>query len=174
MARPLLALPLFLTALAMPLAAQADTGHVAVVGGAISVEEQGQTEWRPHLRTELAFRVIGPLELGGFAQMQVLELPAVMPAFGGGLMAGLRPEEGFFGFVPSAQVEVSRVTLPTAQGRVDAWGIGVGAALAYELEFGLGFEIRGAHNWYFDLPEAGEVGMDGWTINAGVTYRLPS
>ena len=59
------------------------------------------------------------------------------------------------------------------QGRVDAWAISVGGGLGYEFDAGIGIEARLSHQWYFDLPDAGEVGVDGWTVNAGLTYRLP-
>ncbi|HJL15631.1 MAG TPA: hypothetical protein RMH99_08250 [Sandaracinaceae bacterium LLY-WYZ-13_1] len=153
--------------------ARADTGHVGLVGGAMTLEEDGRTEWRPHLRTEIGFRLWGPFELGGFVQLGTLGLPAEMPSFGGGVLVQLRPDRSFFGFVPHAEVSGSRATLPTSQGRVDAWGLSVGGGLGYELGAGVVIEARLHHQWYFDLPEDGRLGVDGWTVTGGVTYRLP-
>lgn len=158
---------------AHPDVARADTGHVALVGGVLTMEEGDTTAFRPLLRTEIAFRVWGPFEVGGFVQMQTLDLPLEMPSFAGGPLLSLRPDVSFFGFVPSAEIAGLRATLPTRQGRIDAWGVSVGAGVAYEFEAGVGIEARVHHQWYFDMPEDSGVGTDGWTGTLGVTYRLP-
>jgi len=139
----------------------------------MSVDEANQTGWRPYVRTEVGLRLFGPLELGGQIQMSALDFPARMPSFGGGVFLELRPDVALFGFVPSLRVGGGRVTLPTEGGRVDAWELNAGGGLGYELGVGIILEARVAHHWYLDLPAEGNVGVDGWTIGAGITYRLP-
>ena len=153
--------------------ARADTGHVGLKGGAMSVAGANRTGWHPYARTELGVRLIGPLELGGYVQMGTLGLPATMPSFGGGPFLQLRPQRSLFGLVPHAEVAGSRVALPTAGGRVRAWGVSVGGGLGYEVGGGVALEGRLRHQWYFGLPKGGSVRRDGWTVTAGVTYRLP-
>ena len=155
--------------------AAADTGHVGLFGGALSMEEGEDTTWRPYLDTEVGIRLWGPFEFGGHLQLTTVGFPADMASFGGGVFLHLRPDVPLFGFfVPHASVTGSRVTLPTSdQNRVDAWELRVGGGLAVELGAGVGIEARLHHHWYFDLPEDGPVGMDGWTVTGGVTYRLP-
>mgnify|MGYP001607954783 CR=1 FL=1 len=153
--------------------ASADTGHVGVLLGAMSVDQADQTEWRPHARVEVGIRIWGPFEVGGYAQMGTLGFPAEMPSFGGGMFLELRPDVALFGFVPHLEVAGSRVTLPTANARVDAWEVHVGGGIGYELGVGIVLEARVLHHWYLDLPADGNVGVDGWTITSGLTYRLP-
>jgi len=153
--------------------AAADTGHVGLVAGAMSIDEANQTEWRPYVRTEVGIRVWGPFEVGGHVQLGALGFPAELASFGGGIFVHLRPDVALFGFVPHIEVAGSRVTLPTSSGRVDSWELRAGAGLGYELGVGLVIEARLHHHWYFDLPEEGDVGVDGWTLTGGLTYRLP-
>lgn len=153
--------------------AAADTGHVGLVGGVATIDEANQTQWRPYARAEAGIRLWGPFELGGHLQMTTLGLPAEMASFGGGVFLQLRPDVSFFGFVPHLEVAGSRVTLPTSSGRVDAWGLSAGGGIGYELGVGIVIEARLHHHWYFDLPADGDVGVDGWTVTGGLTYRLP-
>lgn len=171
-------LPLFsfvaLTSLtAVPSAARADTGHVALLGGALTTDAPSGPQWMPHARTELAFRLWGPFELGGYLEAQALDLAMQQPSFGGGLLVALRPDMSFFGFVPSAEVAGSRITLPSDQGRAEGWGVSVGAGVGYELAMGLGFEVRLRHQWNLELPTESGIGESSWSVTAGVTYRLP-
>lgn len=156
-----------------PEVAHADLGHVALTGGVMTIEESNQTEVRPRVRTELAFRLWGPFELGGYLQVGALALPAEMASFGGGVFLQVRPDTDFFGFVPHLEVAGSRVTLPVTGDRVDSWAVSAGAGLGYEVGAGFILEARIHHQWYFDLPENGVVGVDGWTFSGGFAYRLP-
>ncbi|MEQ9075727.1 MAG: hypothetical protein RLP09_17865 [Sandaracinaceae bacterium] len=177
--RLLFALTAFgLLVIAAPASTRADTGHVGMLGGVAVVDESGETQWRPHARTEIGFRLWGPFELGGFLQLTTLGFPMEMASFGGGLFVQLRPDTALFGFVPYLEGSGSRVTLPVADGRVDAWGVSAGGGLGYEVGAGVVIEARVLHHWYFDLPGngpsgTGEVGVDGWSLTAGVTYRMP-
>jgi hypothetical protein len=170
----LAALALTLVAAAPLSTAHADFGHIGLVGGATSLDESGSTEWRPQLRAEAGIRIWGPFELGGYAQLTTLGFPAEMPSFGGGAFVQLRPDVSFFGFVPHAEVSGSRVTLPSANGRIDAWGLSVGGGFGYELGAGVVIEGRLHHNWYFDIPQESGAASEGWTITGGITYRIPS
>lgn len=166
-----------LTALVVLLAAApaaADTGHVGLVGGTLTMDEANQTEWRPYIRTEVGIRLWGPFELGGHLQMATLGFPAELASFGGGVFLQLRPDVALFDFlVPHAEVAGSRVTLPTHGGRFDAWELSVGGGLGFEPGAGVVIEARLRHHWYFDLPAESDVAVDGWSITGGVTYRLP-
>ncbi len=153
--------------------ASADTGHVGIIGGALSIDEGNQTQWRPYARTELGIRLWGPIELGAQLQVGTLGFPAELASFGGGVFLQLRPDVAFFGFVPHAEVGGSRLTLPTSGGRFDAWELHAGGGLGYEVGLGFVIEVRVNHHWYFDLPAESQVGMDGWTVSGGLTYRLP-
>ena len=153
--------------------ALADTGHVGLSAGALSLEEGNRTEWRPYARTELGIRVWGPIEIGAQLQVAATGFPAELASFGGGFFLELRPEENLFGFVPHAEIGGSRVTLPTSSGRYDAWELRVGGGLGYEVGSGFVLEARLQHRWYFDLPEDSGVGVDSWTVSFGLTYRLP-
>lgn len=168
----LLASVLALTSLA-PATALADIGHVGLVGGVMTVEEANETQVRPRIRTEIAFRLWGPFELGGYVQVGALGLPAELASFGGGVLFQLRPDTNFFGFVPHAEVAGSRITLPASEGRVDTWAVSVGGGLGYEVGAGFVLEARVNHQWYFDQPDESAVGTDGWTFSGGFTYRLP-
>ncbi|MBX3274004.1 MAG: hypothetical protein KF729_27310 [Sandaracinaceae bacterium] len=154
--------------------AAADTGHVGLVGGALTLDEGNQTQWRPYARAELGLRLWGPFELGAHLQMATAGFPAELASFGGGVMVQLRPDVALFGFlVPHAEVAGSRVTLPTGSGRLDAWELRVGGGLGFEPGAGFVIEARLHHHWYFDLPASAELGAEGWTVSAGVTYRIP-
>lgn len=163
----------FVLVLAAAAPAAADTGHVGLVGGALSIDESNQTQWRPYARTEVGLRLWGPFEFGGHLQVATLGFPAELASFGGGVFVQLRPDVSLFGFVPHAEVAGSRVTLPTSAGRFDAWELRVGGGIGYELGVGIVLEARLHHHWYFDLPEESDVSVDGWTITGGLTYRLP-
>ena len=165
------ALSAVLLLLAAP--AAADTGHVGMVGGAMSIDEGNTTQWRPYGRTEIGIRLWGPFELGGHLQIGTLGFPAELASYGGGVFLQLRPDVAFFGLVPHAEVGGTRVTLPTSSGRYDAWEVHAGGGLGYELGIGFVIEARVKHHWYFDLPAESQVGMDGWTLSGGLTYRLP-
>jgi len=171
MPKTALALPLLVLLVAAP--AAADTGHVGLVGGALSLDEGNQTEWRPYVRAEVGIRLFGPIELGAQVQMGTLGFPAEMASFGGGLFLQLRPDVALFGFVPHLEVGGGRVTLPTSAGRVDAWELHAGGGLGYELALGFVVEARLSHQWYLGLPEGANLGMDGWTVAGGLTYRIP-
>ncbi len=165
---------LLVSALSSPAVAAADIGHVGLVAGAMTVEESNQTQVRPRIRTEVAFRLWGPFELGGYVQLAALDILAEQASFGGGVLLQLRPDINFLGFVPHAEVAGSRITLPTSAGRVDTWALSVGGGLGYEVGAGFVLEARVHHQWYFDLPDDGAVGVDGWTFSGGFAYRLPS
>lgn len=153
--------------------AAADTGHVGLVGGVMTIDEGDQTELRPYLRTEVGFRLWGPLEIGGHLQIATLGLPAELASFGGGVFFQLRPDASLSGFVPHLEVAGSRITLPTSSGRVDGWEVRAGGGIGYEIGAGFVIEARLHHHWYLDLPAEGNVGVDAWTITGGLTYRLP-
>lgn len=157
----------------IPTTAFADLGHIGLTAGAMTIEESNQTEVRPRVRTELAFRLWGPFELGGYMQVAALGLDAEMASFGGGVFLQVRPDIDFWGFVPHLEVAGSRVTLPISGDRVDSWSLSAGAGLGYEVGAGFILEARVHHQWYFDLPAEGPVGVDGWTFSAGFAYRLP-
>ncbi|MGE0789834.1 MAG: hypothetical protein AB7S26_29445 [Sandaracinaceae bacterium] len=158
----------------MALAEGGDLGHVGLTAGALTLDRQGQTDILPQARTEVAFRLWGPFELGGYLQVSALGFPAEMASFGGAVFFQLRPDTNFFGFVPHAEIAGLRVTLPTSSERYDAWGLSVGGGLGYEVGAGFVLELRVHHQWYFDLPEASGIGTDGWTFSGGFAYRLPS
>jgi hypothetical protein len=159
---------------AVAMNARADVGHVGLTLGAAAVEEANTYEWRPVVRTEVGFRVWGPFEVGGHLQMLTLGFPVETPSFGGGLFVQLRPEVPFYGIVPHVEIAGGRTTLSTAiADRVDAWSLSVGGGVGYEFFSELSIEARVHHHWYFDLPPDSGVGVDGWTVSAGIAYGLP-
>lgn len=163
-----------IAALSLPAVADADVGHVALSGGATSLNEQGGTRWRPKLRTEIAFRLGGPFELGAFLQTTTQGFPIDRPAFGGGPLIQLRPEAPLAGFfVPHLELAGSRLTIPTADRSLDAWGLSVGGGIGFEMGAGVGLEARVRHHWYLGLPAAANVGDSAWTATLGITFRLP-
>jgi hypothetical protein len=141
---------------------RAEAGHVSVALGALIADEAGGTRARPTLRAELAFNVVGPIAAGGFVQVAFADLPLDRPAFGGGLIATLRPELSFFGLpegtlVPHLEITGARLQLPSGlQGTIDAWSV----------------EARAHHGWYFALPEGTTLADAAWTFALAVTIDL--
>lgn len=165
---------LSLAALSSTGTARADSGHFALQAGAVRLDAQEGSVFRPTLRAELAFKIVGPLSLGGFLQLTPLSLPAELPSLGGGLLVQLRPELPIFGWlIPIAGVEGSRVGLPTPDGRIDGWGLTAVGGLGFDVGRGVVLEGRVSHRWMFGLPVDAGIGDRAWTFTGGVTVRLP-
>ena len=87
------------------------------------LEHGESTEWHPTLRGEVAFQLVGPLQLGGFLTGTAAEPAFDGPAFGGGLLVALRPEIPVLGLTAHLEASAARMQLPTPNdGRVDLAG----------------------------------------------------
>lgn len=171
MTRPALLIATLAAVLSMPLVASANTGSVGFHVGALSIDQGGDTGYHPHARAEIAFSLIGPLELGGYLQLGANSFPADGSAFGGGATVLIRPSLPL-GLRPVAFASAGRTAIP-ADMRVSAWDITVGGGLGVDLGSGFILEGRVAHHWYLNIPSGSNVGDNSWAFTAGLTYELP-
>jgi hypothetical protein len=153
--------------------ARADTATFAVSLGAIQLEEAGAAEWHPTLRVEIAFRAVGPLQLGAFVDGVAGELPFSHPAFGAGALAQLRPEVPVLGVVPHLEASVARLQLPTErQGRADAWSTSVGGGIGVPIDDGAVLEARLRRTWYYSIDDRMSLGDASWTVSVAAAFTL--
>lgn len=170
-------------ALAAPLRASADedderthdeAGHFSVSGGALAGDDSGSLAFRPLVRAEIAFNVLGPLAAGGFLQVAFADGGPEAPAFGGGVLLTLRPDLPELGFVPHIEITGARLQLPSRAdaGIVDAWSAGIGAGVGLTIVTGVSVEARVHHGWYFGMPSTSALSESAWTFGGAMTVDL--
>lgn len=153
--------------------AEADTGTFSITGGAMALERRGGPDWHPAARTDLSFRLAGPLQFGAYLEASAAEPVFDGPAFGGGVLVTLRPRLPVLGLVPSVEVSGGRMQLPGDQReRIRAWTANVGVGLGFEIANGFMLEGRARHSWLFDV-EASGFGERAWTVTGGVAVAIP-
>jgi hypothetical protein len=152
-----------------------ENGHFTVEVGTLIAEEAGALTPRALLRSEIAFRLIGPFAAGGFLQATIPDDPmASPPGFGGGLILALRPELPELGFVPHLEVTGARLQLPSrGQTLVDAWSIGIGAGVGAAITTSIALEARVHHQWWLGMSPSSELADHAWSAALAVTVDLP-
>lgn len=151
-----------------------EAGHVSVSGGALAGDDAGSLAFRPLVRAEIAFNVVGPLAAGGFVQVAFADGgPSDAPAFGGGVLLTLRPDLPQLGFVPHLEITGARVQMPSREvGLVDAWSAGIGGGLGVSIVTGISVEARVHHAWLFGMPALGSLSESAWTFGGALTVDL--
>lgn len=169
-------LPVFalLASLAFPPSASADTGTLAVHTGAIRLDARGDVDWRPHLQAQFAFEIVGPLQAGVWGSVMASDLPLRHPAFGGGLVLGIRPTIPVVRLQPILEVSGGRTQIALDQiHKESAWVTSISGGLGVGVTDSLRIEARVTHSWLFQLPEGSTLTPRTWTGSVGLSFDIP-
>jgi hypothetical protein len=155
------------------LTARADTGTLGLTVGGIALEEAGDTTWHPTLRVDLAFNLVGPLEVGGYLTGTATELLFADPAFGGGLLVAVRPTLPILNLTLHLEGTAGREQLPAGMGFATVWATGLGMGLATELVPNVSLELRVNRTFYHGIHQSIPLDDGAWALRAGLGVALP-
>ena len=174
MSRFLLPALALLASFAFTPTASADTGTLAVHTGAIRLDNAGDVDWRPHLHAQFAFEIVGPLQAGAWGSVMAADLPLRHPAFGGGLVLGLRPTIPLVRLQPILEVSGGRTQIALDQiHKESAWVTSISGGLGVGVTDSLRVELRVTHSWLFQLPEGSNLEPRTWTGSLGLSFDIP-
>jgi len=153
---------------ARPALAETDVVVVdAVFGGTIS-KFDGARKWQPTLWLDGAFRLAGPLQLGGYFQWLGKNSPIDDAGLGGGGLLALRWKVKNLRISGAFTGGYLRVPLPdTTRG---AGTIGAFPGLGYAFLSWMGVEVRGRWMRYFNMPSGAP--NHSWSIEAGLSFFI--
>jgi len=154
--------------------ASADTGTVGVRAGAARFTDSEGDAWRPVLRLDGSFELVGPLQLGGYLQATAEDLPLSSPAIGVGLHAAVRPRIPLTPLRPMLEVSAGRHQIPLDQRvRESAWVTAVTVGLGIMLSDVIALEATLGHQWLFGLDDDSVLANRAWQGSIGVTFDIP-